>query len=276
DKLDKKEYSNLEKTGKKLRNKIIQAEMPEELVHAIKQAYKELKKRTKELSGVAVRSSATAEDLPEASFAGQHDSFKNIKDEDKLVETVKKCYASLFTDRAIKYREDNGFDHMDIGLSAGIQKMVRSDLASAGVAFTIEPDTGFDDVVFINSSWGLGDNVVGGVVQGDQFYIYKRNLKENKKAILSKELGTKEKTMVYAEEGTKNEDTPEEKRHTFSLSDEVVTTLARWCAKIEDHYGKPQDIEWAKDGKLDKLFVVQARPETVHSAQDKQGLKQYS
>src|SRR5699024_7525820 len=139
-----------------------------------------------------------------------------------------------------------------------------------------EPDTGFDDVVFINSSWGLGDNVVGGVVQGDQFYIYKRNLKENKKAILSKELGTKEKTMVYAEEGTKNEDTPEEKRHTFSLSDEEVTTLARWCAKIEDHYGKPQDIEWAKDGKLDKLFVVQARPETVHSAQDKQGLKQYS
>lgn len=281
DQLDKEEFSNLEETGAKLRETIMQAEMPGEIAKEIRQVYNDLKGRVEDLTGVAVRSSATAEDLPEASFAGQHESFMNVQGEDAVVEAVQKCYTSLFTDRAIKYREDNGFDHMSIALSAGVQKMVRSDLASAGVAFTIEPDTGFGKVIFINSSWGLGDNVVGGVVQGDQFYVYKRNLKEDKKAILSRELGTKEKTMIYAEEGseetTKNEDTPKEKQNQFSLSDEEVTILARWCVQIEEHYGKPQDIEWAKDGQSGKMFIVQSRPETVHSSKDeKRGLKQYS
>src|SRR5690606_12182003 len=147
---------------------------------------------------VAVRSSATAEDLPEASFAGQHESFMNVKGKEKVVQYVQKCFASLFTDRAIKYREDQGFDHMKVAVSAGVQRMVRSDQACAGVAFTIAPDSGFDKVIFINGSWGLGDNVVGGVVKGDEYYIYKEALRKKKKAIISKTLGSKEKTMVYA------------------------------------------------------------------------------
>jgi pyruvate,water dikinase len=226
-----------------------------------------------------VRSSATAEDLPEASFAGQHQSFMNVSGEDEVVGAVHKCIASLYTDRAIKYREDHGFDHSKIALSAGVQKMVRSDLACAGVAFTLEPETGFEKIIFINGSWGLGDNVVGGVVNADQYYLYKKNLIENHKAIMSKDLGLKEKTLIYAERvyteddrqgkdksKTINTDTPEEKRKKFVLSDEEIVKLGRWCLLIEEHYKKPMDIEWAKDGNSNEIYIVQARPETVHSS----------
>ena len=278
--LDTKEFKNLKDIGGSIRKKIMDASMPENLAEKIKEAYADLKDRTENLSGVAVRSSATAEDLPEASFAGQHESFMNITGEDELVHTVQRCYASLFTDRAIKYREDNGFEHMKVALSAGVQKMVRSDLASAGVAFTIDPDTGFEKVIFINASWGLGDNVVGGIVQGDAYYVFKRNLREGGNPILSKEVGSKKKTMVYADEDddetTRNEETPEEKQKKFCLTNEEIETLGQWCLAIEKHYDKPMDVEWAKDGESDKLFIVQARPETVHSAKDSSKLKSYS
>ncbi len=194
--LDTAEFKNLKDIGSSIRKKIMDASMPEDLAEKIKEAYADLKDRSENLSGVAVRSSATAEDLPEASFAGQHESYMNITGEDELVHTVQHCYASLFTDRAIKYREDNRFEHMKVALSAGVQKMVRSDLASAGVAFTIDPDTGFEKVIFINASWGLGDNVVGGIVQGDAYYVYKHNLREGGNTILSKEVGSKKKTLV--------------------------------------------------------------------------------
>lgn len=281
DQLDKVEFSNLREIGSKLRDKIMSGKFPQSVEDAIRKAYRSLKERDGNISSVAVRSSATAEDLPEASFAGQHESFMNIRNEEELIRTVQRCYASLFTDRAIKYREDHGFEHMKVALSTGVQKMVRSDKGSAGVAFTMDPDTGFDQVIFINAAWGLGDNVVGGVVQGDQFYLFKKNLERNKKAILSKELGTKEKTMIYAEAGaqkpTKNIDTSKEKQLLFALTDDDLTLLGRWCMKIEHHYGKPMDIEWAKDGETGEMFIVQARPETVHSARkDKTKLIQYT
>lgn len=281
--LDIKEFSNLKEVGQKLRKAVMKAKMPEEIAEAIQKAYQEMKSEGKGSLDVAVRSSATAEDLPEASFAGQHESFMNVRGQEDVVHHVQKCFASLFTDRAIKYRQDNDFEHMKVALSAGVQRMVRSDLACAGVAFTIAPDSGFDKVIFINGSWGLGDNVVGGIVKGDEYYIYKEALRNKKKAIISKTLGSKEKTLVYAgkkqkeEEKTVNEDTPEKKQKQFILSDEEVIQLAHWCLKIEEHYKKPMDIEWAKDGKSGKLFIVQARPETVHSSKkDKRKLKQYS
>lgn len=283
DELDKEGFSNLKDTGKKIRKMILNTEIPEELDKEIREAYAELKERENDLESVAIRSSATAEDLPEASFAGQHDSFMNIKDEDDVVETVKKCMASLFTDRAIKYREDNGFEHMKVALSAGVQKMVRADKSCAGVAFTIEPETGFERVIFINGSWGLGDNVVGGEVLADEFYLFKDNLKNDKLPIISKGIGTKKKTLVYSEkkggdgQNTKNVDTPEEKQKKFILSDEEVEQLGKWCLKIEEHYEKPMDIEWAKDGNSEEMYIVQARPETVHSSKEEQNkLKQYS
>lgn len=273
-KLDREKFSNLSEIGKEIRDLISKATLPEKFVDAIKKSYTELKKHDKDLESVAVRSSATAEDLPEASFAGQHQSFMNVDGEDDVVEAVHKCIASLYTDRAIKYREDNGFDHSKIALSAGVQKMVRSDLACAGVAFTLEPETGFEKIIFINGSWGLGDNVVGGVVNADQYYLYKKNLTENHKAIISKELGLKEKTLVYSErdkEGgnkskTINKDTSEDKRRQFVLSDEEIVKLGKWCLLIEEHYKKPMDIEWAKDGNSNEIYIVQARPETVHSS----------
>jgi pyruvate,water dikinase len=281
DELDKDDFNNLKDIGSKIRKKIMDAGIHEEFAEAITQAYDDLKDRTENLSGVAVRSSATAEDLPEASFAGQHESYMNITDKEELVHTVKRCFASLFTDRAIKYREDHGFEHMKVALSAGVQKMVRSDKGAAGVAFTIEPDTGFEEVIFINGSWGLGENVVGGVVQGDEFYVYKRNLENEGNPVLSKELGGKEKMRIYAEsddeETTKNVDTPEEKQKQLCLSDEEIETLGHWCLSIEKHYEKAMDVEWAKDGETDKLFVVQARPETVHSSKEEgRKLKNYS
>ena len=209
--LDTDEFSNLKDIGSKIRDMIMDAKMPDDLAEQIKDAYKQLKEKEEELESVAVRSSATAEDLPEASFAGQHETFLNIKGEDEVVRACQKCYASLFTDRAIKYREDNDFDHMKVALSAGVQRMVRADKACSGVGFTIAPESGFDQVVFLTGAWGLGENVVQGQVISDEFYIYKPNLQNGKKAILSKKLGTKAKTMVYAEESGEGDENIENK-----------------------------------------------------------------
>lgn len=277
--LDREEFSNLEEVGEKTRKLIREARMPEDLAKAIKEAYAAMKEREKDMTSVAVRSSATAEDLPKASFAGQHETFLNIRGAEEVVKYVQRCIESLFTDRAIKYREDNGFEHMEVALSAGVQRMVRADKASAGVAFTIAPDSGFDQVVFINGAWGLGENVVQGTVNADEYYVFKPSLEKGKHAIISKKPGRKAKTMVFAEEGaettTRNTDTPKDKRYRFVLSDEEVHQLARWCVIIEKHYDKAMDIEWAKDGVSGQLFIVQARPETVHSQKKGSKLKKY-
>ncbi len=272
----------LEQAGEKCRNLIMDASIPKEIEDAILEGYKELKKREKSLESVAVRSSATAEDLPDASFAGQHESYLNIKNEDELLEAWKKCVASLFTDRAIKYREENDFEHMKVALSVGVQKMVRSDKASAGVAFTIDPDSGFENVILVNGTWGLGENVVQGTVRTDEFYLFKEALKNKKDPILSKKLGSKKKMMVFekskkSDETIKNKKTPVKKRKKYVLSDEELVELGKWCLEIENHYKNAMDIEWAKDGNSGELFIVQARPETVHSSKEKSSrLKKFS
>jgi pyruvate,water dikinase len=216
-----------------------------------------------------VRSSATAEDLPDASFAGQQDTYLNVVGVDALLAACKDCYASLFTDRAISYRVEQGFDHHDVALSIGVQKTVRSDLASAGVMFTIDTDTGFPDTAIINGSWGLGENVVGGEVAPDQWTVYKPFLDdEDLVPILARTVGAKEKKRIHTDEGpepTTNVDTTEDERRALVLDDDEVLALARWGAVIERHYDRPMDVEWAKDGRTGELFVVQARPETVQS-----------
>ncbi|MFO7977179.1 MAG: phosphoenolpyruvate synthase [Bacteroidales bacterium] len=280
-KLDKKQFSNLKQTGSKIREMIMKGEFPGELADNIREAYEELEQREESLTSVAVRSSATAEDLPEASFAGQHDSFMNIRGADDTIEACRRCFASLFTDRAIRYREHNGFDHMKVALSAGVQKMVRSDKASAGVIFTILPESGYDKVVFLTGCWGLGDNVVQGAVNADEFHVFKPALKKGLRAITSRTLGSKELTMVYAsdpknkEVTTKNKPTPQKEQKKFVLTDDEVIKLAVWAVEIEDHYGRAMDIEWAKDGESDQLYIVQARPETVHSGKDRTRIKEY-
>ena len=269
--LDNLNFSNLKTIGAQARELLLKATMPDELRESILSAYKELFKN-QPITGVAVRSSATAEDLPTASFAGQHESFLNICEEEELVDAIQRCFASLFTDRAIKYREDHHFDHLEIALSVGVQKMVRSDLASAGIAFTLEPESGFRDIIHIAGSWGLGENIVQGSVNPDEFYIFKPTFNQGKNGIISKKLGTKTKTMIYAESenivpgnNTVNTITSVEKQKQFVLTDPEINELAGWCLIIEQHYGKPMDIEWAKDGLTGKLYIVQARPETTHS-----------
>jgi pyruvate,water dikinase len=267
--LDRKHFSNLREIGQKARALILSVALPEALSSAIADAYQHL--GVGQPIEVAVRSSATAEDLPNASFAGQHESYLNIKGREALLEAVKKCFASLYTDRAIKYREDKGFDHGKIALSVGIQKMVRSDLASSGVGFTLEPESGFRDVVHLSGVWGLGENLVQGTVTPDEFLIFKPTLKQGKNALIQKRLGDKALTMVYdpsAQSCTVNQETPVEKRHRFVLSDEEIMQLSRWALVIEEHYGKPMDIEWAKDGITGELFIIQARPETVQSSRN--------
>jgi len=281
DNLDKENFKNLKQIGKKLRDFMLKGEFPDDLAVAIKEAYQELEEKEETLTSVAVRSSATAEDLPEASFAGQHDSFMNIEGPEQTLEACKRCFASLFTDRAIRYREHNGFDHMKVALSAGAQKMVRSDKASAGVAFTILPDSGYEKVLFLTGSWGLGDNVVQGAVNADEFYVFKPSLKKGLHSIISKKLGSKEKTMVYAHGTNKNEGTtvnkktPADKQKEYVLTDDEIKQLAVWAMEIEAHYGRAMDIEWAKDGESGELYIVQARPETVHSGKDKSRIKEY-
>ncbi len=274
--LDRTLYGNLHAIGQAARELIMKAELPDELANEITDGYRQLSGAS-ELE-VAVRSSATAEDLPEASFAGQHESYLDIKGVASVLEAVKKCYASLYTDRAIKYREDNGFDHSKIALSVGIQKMVRSDLAGSGVIFTLEPESGFRDIVHIAAVWGLGENIVQGTVTPDEFLVFKPTLRKIKNAIVQKKLGEKEKTMIYNTEGealVKNIETPAEKREQFVLNDSEISQLAGWAVTIEDHYQKPMDIEWAKDGVDGNLYIIQARPETVHSRKDPYLVTQY-
>ncbi|MDP4261369.1 MAG: phosphoenolpyruvate synthase [Bacteroidota bacterium] len=276
--LDKKDYSNLREIGKKARELFLQAKLPHDLAEAITRSYNELCKGN--YFEVAVRSSATAEDLPQASFAGQHESYLNIKGEDELLKAVQKCFASLYTDRAIKYREDNGFKHEGVLLSVGVQKMVRSDLACAGVGFTLEPESGFRDIIHLSGVWGLGENIVQGTVTPDEFFVFKPTLRMGRNALIQKKLGEKTKTMIYAADKSNsspvvNIETPAEKQEQFVLNDEEVTQLANWALIIEEHYQKPMDIEWAKDGISGELFIVQARPETVHSQRNPFHIKEY-
>jgi len=279
DKLEKEEIE-LSKAGKDIRRLFTKADFPEAVEEAIREAYEELCRRAdREDVDVAARSSATAEDLPEASFAGQQETFLNVTGFDELLESCRKCYASLFTDRAIAYRRENDFDHMKVALSVGVQKMVRSDKAGSGVMFSIDTDTGFPRVVIINAAWGLGENVVQGAVNPDEYVVFKPNLNDDGLVpIIGKQLGEKEKKMVYAKGGsrtTKNEDTNKKERRSFVLEDEEILTLARWAVKIEDHYDKPMDMEWAKDGEDGRLYVVQARPETVQSQKQAGSMKSY-
>jgi pyruvate,water dikinase len=283
--LDTTNMQNLAERGQKVRALITSAEFPDELKQAIEKAYADLSKQHSENVDVAVRSSATAEDLPDASFAGQQETYLNVRGSYALIESCKKCFASLFTNRAISYRVDKGFDHFKVALSIGVQKMVRSDQACSGVMFSLDTESGFRDVVLINGAYGLGENVVQGAVNPDEFYIFKPLLKKDKKPILSKRLGAKKIKMVYSEEGektlTKNIPTPDEDTKKFVLNDDEILTLADWACVIEDHYSKkankpkPMDMEWAKDGISNELFIVQARPETVHSQRDVTKLEDY-
>jgi pyruvate,water dikinase len=261
---------SLTETGKAIRAAIERSEWPESLAGAIRRAYRELSQRLGiDWPDVAVRSSATAEDLPEASFAGQHESFLNISGEAELLDACRRCYASLFSDRAISYREAKGFDHLKVALSVGVQQMVRSDLAGAGVAFSIDTETGFDRIVLINAAWGLGENVVQGAVDPDEYQVFKPSLAESAlKPIVHKRCGSKLVKMVYtgvADEPTRNIETSLTERSTFVLADAEVLQLARSICAIERHYGRPMDVEWAKDGRSGEIFIVQARPETVRS-----------
>lgn len=262
--------ATLEETGRNIRRLFRNATFPAYLAESIREAYNELShKYNMNEADVAVRSSATAEDLPEASFAGQQETFLNIVGEEELLEACRKCYASLFTDRAIAYREEKGFDHMQIALSIGVQKMVRSDKAGSGVMFTIDTESGFPDIVLINASWGLGENVVKGTVNPDQYAVFKPLLKnKNLKPIVEKKLGSKDKKLIYASGTsrlTENVHTPIAEQHQYVLNDDEILKLSRWAVIIEEHYHKPMDIEWAKDGDNGEIFIVQARPETVQS-----------
>lgn len=258
-----------------IRSLILTGDIPTDMREEILTSYRKLSQEYgMSFADVAVRSSATAEDLPTASFAGQQESFLNVRGEAMLLESVKKCFASLFTPRATSYRVDMGFGHFDVALSVGIQKMVRSDLASSGVIFTLDTESGFRDVVFVTSVYGLGENIVQGRVVPDEFYVFKPTLKLGYRPLIGKRLGSKELRMVYDESGSKlvkNLVVPPDERTHFSVSDDDVLTLARWAMLIEDHYtakrgaDTPMDIEWAKDGRTGELFIVQARPETVHS-----------
>ena len=270
-KLDITAYSNLNDIGHEARELIHHGTFSEKFSNAIIEAYKNLCNGN--YFEVAVRSSATAEDLPEASFAGQHDTFLNIKGEEHLLEAVKNCFASLYTNRAIKYREDKGFKHQGIAISVGVQKMVRSDKGCSGVGFTLEPESGFENIILLSGVWGLGENIVQGLVNPDEFYVFKPTLKLGKNAIIQKKMGDKTKTMIYAESNNHasimNTETPLAKQNQFILTDKEIHTLAEWALHIEEHYKKAMDIEWAKDGITDALYIIQARPETVHQMKDK-------
>ena len=275
--LDKVKYSNLKDIGARARKLFLDTKLSDNFSTEIINAYKDL--CGKAYFEVAVRSSATAEDLPTASFAGQHESYLNVKGDAALLNAVKKCYASLYTDRAIKYREDNGFAHDKVLLSVGIQKMVRSDIASSGVIFTLEPESGFRNIVHISGVWGLGENIVQGTVTPDEFLVFKTMLKIGKNAIIQKNLGSKEKTMIYSSDEITpviNIETPLDKQRIFVLADEEITRLAVWAMVIEEHYRQPMDIEWAKDGITNEIFIIQARPETVHSLKNPFLINEYS
>jgi len=279
-KFNPEDIDQLKKVGKECRDMIINGEIPKDLKDEILQGYSELKKEYGDKVSLAVRSSATAEDSPTASFAGQNETYLNIKGDENLLYAYKMCLASNFTDRSISYKYTHNFDPMKVYLAVTVMKMVRSDLGSSGVMFSIDTETGFKDVVFINSAWGLGENVVQGTIDPDSFFVHKPTYKKGYKAVLKRKLGNKEKMMVFSEEKetanlaeqfTKNIKTPIEKRMQFAITDHDVLQLAEWAIKIEEHYSQinghytPMDMEWAKDGIEGKLYMVQARPETVHS-----------
>lgn len=282
--LDVENMEDLSEKGSRIRRLIYSLEFPREIIEEIVKAYRRLCKEYGEDTDVAVRSSATAEDLPTASFAGQQETYLNIRGEYALIQACKRCFASLFTNRAISYRAHKGFDHFRVALSIGVQKMVRSDKACSGVMFTIDTESGFPDVVYITGSYGLGENIVQGVINPDEFYVFKPCLKGKYKPIIQKTLGSKEIKMVYAIEGegsTKNIPTSAFERANFILSDEEIIQLAQWGVIIEEHYTKkygrysPMDIEWAKDGITQELFILQARPETVKSQTKRNVLETY-
>jgi pyruvate,water dikinase len=283
--LDTHDMDNLREKGQQIRSLIYHAKFPDDLHQAILKGYARLCEEYGENTDVAVRSSATAEDLPDASFAGQQETFLNVRGEEALIEACKKCFASLFTDRAISYRVDKGFDHLSIALSIGVQKMVRSDQGSAGVIFSIDTESGFKEAVLITGSYGLGETIVQGIVNPDEFYVFKPTLRKGFRSIVQKKLGAKEIKMVYSEPGkakaTEIIPVPEADRHQFCLTDDEVLRLAQWTTIIEDHYSqqagyfKPMDIEWGKDGFTRELFILQARPETVQSQKDGSVLENY-
>jgi pyruvate,water dikinase len=272
--LDTGDIENLRQRGREIRQALLSADFPPGLEDAIGQAYQRLSARRGHPIDVAVRSSATAEDLPDASFAGQQETYLNVQGAEALLHACRRCFASLFTDRAISYRVDKGFDHSKVALSIGIQEMVRSDVGAAGVMFSLDTESGFRDAVLINAAYGLGENVVQGAVNPDEYYVFKPTLRDGFRPILKKALGSKEFKMVYDLGGgklTKNVPVPVDDRQRFVLEDDDILTLTRWACLIEDHYSAkkgapaPMDMEWAKDGLTGELFIVQARPETVQS-----------
>ncbi|AWR85808.1 phosphoenolpyruvate synthase [Meiothermus taiwanensis] len=265
--LDVDNVDELARVGAEIRSWVESAELPKALEVAIVDAYIRLESASKGGLSVAVRSSATAEDLPEASFAGQQETFLNVRGIDSVLQHIKKVFASLYNDRAIAYRVHHGFAHEEVALSAGVQRMVRSDLGASGVAFTLDTESGFRDAIFITSTYGLGELLVQGAVNPDEFYVYKKGLAEGRNTILQRTLGTKLQKMVYAPEGrgVQAVETSAEERRSFSLSDAEVLELAKQALLIEQHYGRPMDIEWAKDGLDGHIYILQARPETVQS-----------
>ena len=283
--LDKTDVAELERVGARAREIVYGARLPDGLREEIIGALAKLREEYGEDMSVAVRSSATAEDLPTASFAGQHDTFLNVRGDEMLIDAYQRCLASLFTDRAISYRIDNGFDHFQVALSVTVMKMIRSDLSASGVMFSVDTETGFPDVVFITGAYGLGENVVQGAVDPDEFYVHKPTYRDGSRAVLRRLLGQKQIKMIYTaggtREGGRNIPTPEEDRDRFCINDEDVLELAGAAIKIEDHYSKkagqdrPMDIEWAKDGVDGKLYIVQARPETVASQKEAGMLTEY-
>lgn len=283
-KLRPDDVSSLQACGQAVRQTILSAPMPRDLEVEILSAYGELGDVPGTYVDVAVRSSATAEDLPDASFAGQQETYLNVEGPQPLLAACRRCFASLFTDRAISYRHHKGFDPFQIGLSIGVQRMVRSDLAASGVMFSIDTETGFRNAVLINAAYGLGENVVQGTVNPDEYVVFKTTLPDNFRPILQKRLGNKEFKLIYDLGGgrmTKNVPVPPEARGRFAISDDEILVLARWACIIEDHYTRkrgtptPMDMEWAKDGKTGDLWIVQARPETVHSQKSVQLLETY-
>ncbi|MFH1649348.1 MAG: phosphoenolpyruvate synthase, partial [Candidatus Woesearchaeota archaeon] len=282
--LNTSDLHQLQDVGQKARDTILHAEIPQDLQEKIIEAYGHMCKQYGPNVDVAVRSSATAEDLPDASFAGQQETYLNIRGPQQLLEACKKCFASIFTNRAISYRQEKGFDHFSIGLSIGVQKMIRSDKATSGVMFSIDTETGFKDAIFITGAYGLGENVVQGAVDPDEFYVFKPKLKEGFKPIVRRKVGAKQMRMIYDEHGnksTKNVPVPIEEQKKLCMTDDEVLELAKFAQIIEEHYSTkrghftPMDMEWAKDGITNELYVVQARPETVHSRKDLNVIEQY-
>ncbi|MGF1526528.1 MAG: phosphoenolpyruvate synthase, partial [Candidatus Competibacterales bacterium] len=273
--LDVDDVAALVRTGAAIRQRSVETPLPPPLAAAIEASYRALGDGAD--VAVAVRSSATAEDLPDASFAGQQETFLNVRGRDDVLTKVKEVFASLYNDRAIAYRVHHGFEHKAVALSAGVQRMVRSDLAVSGVVFTLDTESGYRDAVFITASYGLGETVVQGSVNPDEFYVHKPTLRAHRPAILRRNLGAKAIKMIYdpSRSGVKTEEVAEADRQRFCLSDEEVSSLARQALTIEDHYGRPMDIEWAKDGESGQLFIVQARPETVKSRNDQRRIQRY-